>query len=162
MVYVRIKWVNIYQAIREYLAYCEKYVIIYCSKIPYRRLRKHVLNYIYCQVSQSSINSFFILKILSIYSWETQRERDAETQAEGEAGSTQGVRCGTRSRVSRITPWAKAALTRQATWDAQVLILMGGKIRWFWVLIRAGRKYIQRLKVSSTTCQLTGLKPLQD
>ena len=31
----------------------------------------------------------------------------AETQAEGEAGSMQGARCGTRSWVSRIMPWAK-------------------------------------------------------
>ena len=33
-------------------------------------------------------------------------EREAETQAEGEAGSMQGARRGTRSRISRITPWA--------------------------------------------------------
>ena len=33
------------------------------------------------------------------------REREAQTQAEGEAGSMQGARCGTRFRVSRITPW---------------------------------------------------------
>ena len=37
----------------------------------------------------------------------TQRERDAETQAEGEVDSMQGARRGTRSRDSRITPWAK-------------------------------------------------------
>ena len=30
-----------------------------------------------------------------------------ETQAEGEAGSTQGARSGTRSRDSRVTPWAE-------------------------------------------------------
>ncbi|XP_038400680.1 cyclin-dependent kinase inhibitor 3 isoform X2 [Canis lupus familiaris] len=35
-----------------------------------------------------------------------ERERGAETQAEAEAGSMQGARRGTRSRVSRITPWA--------------------------------------------------------
>ena len=35
------------------------------------------------------------------------REREAETQAEGEAGSMQGARHGTGSRVSRITPWAE-------------------------------------------------------
>ena len=35
------------------------------------------------------------------------REREAQTQAEGEAGSMQGARRGTRSWVSRITPWAK-------------------------------------------------------
>ena len=34
-------------------------------------------------------------------------EREAKTQAEGEAGSVQGARHGTRSRVSRIAPWAK-------------------------------------------------------
>ena len=33
--------------------------------------------------------------------------REAETQAEGEAGSMQGARCGTRSQDSRIAPWAK-------------------------------------------------------
>ena len=33
--------------------------------------------------------------------------REAETQAGGEAGSMQGARCGTRSRDSRITPWAE-------------------------------------------------------
>ena len=31
-------------------------------------------------------------------------EREPETQAEGEAGSTQGSQCRTRSQVSRITP----------------------------------------------------------
>ena len=35
------------------------------------------------------------------------RQREAETQAEGEAGSMQGARRGTRSRVSRITTWAE-------------------------------------------------------
>ena len=35
------------------------------------------------------------------------REREAETQAEGEAGSFQEARRGTRSRVSRTAPWAK-------------------------------------------------------
>ena len=35
------------------------------------------------------------------------RDREAETQAEGEAGSMQGARCGTRSQVSRVTPWAE-------------------------------------------------------
>ena len=34
-------------------------------------------------------------------------EKEAESQAEGEAGSTQGARCGTQSRESRITPQAK-------------------------------------------------------
>ena len=38
----------------------------------------------------------FNFKILFIYSWETQREIEAETQAEGEAGSLQGAQHGTR------------------------------------------------------------------
>ena len=37
---------------------------------------------------------------------EREREREAETQSEGEAGPKQGAQRGTRSRVSRITPWA--------------------------------------------------------
>ena len=37
----------------------------------------------------------------------TERQREAETQAEGEAGSMQGARRGIRSRVFRIAPWAK-------------------------------------------------------
>ena len=35
-------------------------------------------------------------------------EREAETQAEGEAGSMQGARRGTQSPVSRIRPWAES------------------------------------------------------
>ena len=38
---------------------------------------------------------------------ERERERGAETQAEGEARSMQRARRGTRSYVSRITPWAE-------------------------------------------------------
>ena len=40
---------------------------------------------------------------------DTEREREAMTQAEGEAGSMQGARHGTRFRVSRITPWAEGS-----------------------------------------------------
>ena len=36
-----------------------------------------------------------------------EREREAETQEEREAGSRPGAGCGTQSRESRITPWAK-------------------------------------------------------
>ena len=36
-------------------------------------------------------------------------QREAETQSEGEAGSMQAARCGTQSRVSRITPWAEGS-----------------------------------------------------
>ena len=34
-------------------------------------------------------------------------EREAETQAEGDAGSMQGARCGTRSQDPRVTPRAE-------------------------------------------------------
>ena len=61
---------------------------------------------------------FFFFKILFIYSWETQRE--AETQAEGEAGSMQGPRCGTRSRVSRITPQAKGGAKLLSHWGCPI------------------------------------------
>ena len=46
----------------------------------------------------------YLLKYL-IYLF--MRDRETETQAEGEAGSMQEARCGTRSQVSRITPWVK-------------------------------------------------------
>ena len=50
---------------------------------------------------------------------ETQRE--AETQAEGEAGSMQGAQYGTGSRVSRITPWAKGRCsTAKPPWRPSV------------------------------------------
>ena len=35
------------------------------------------------------------------------RERKAETQAEGEAGSMPGAQHGTQFQVSRIRPWAE-------------------------------------------------------
>ena len=37
---------------------------------------------------------------------DTERKREAETQAEGEVGSTQGARCRTRYWDPRIRPWA--------------------------------------------------------
>ena len=49
-----------------------------------------------------NITVIIFFKILFIYLLETQEE--AETQAEGEAGSMRGARCGTRSGDPRITP----------------------------------------------------------
>ena len=43
-------------------------------------------------------------------------QREAETQAEGEAGSLQGARCGTRSQDSKITPRAEGGATRLNHW----------------------------------------------
>ena len=39
-----------------------------------------------------------------------EREKEAETQEEGEADSMQGARRGTGLGDPRIRPWAKAAL----------------------------------------------------
>ena len=53
-----------------------------------------------------SVIFFFFLKIpLFINSLETEKE--AETQAEEEAGSLWGALCGTRSQDPRIMTWAK-------------------------------------------------------
>ena len=60
-----------------------------------------------------SVPKYVCMYFLRFYSFihetqrEREREREAETQAEGEAGSMQEARRGTRSLVSRITPWAE-------------------------------------------------------
>ena len=57
-----------------------------------------------CATQGSLFLKFFFLNLF----YDSHREREAETQAEGEAGShAPGARCGIRSRVSRIAPWAK-------------------------------------------------------
>lgn len=54
------------------------------------------------------LDLFIIFKdFIYLFMRDTHREREAETQAEGEASSMQGAQCGTRSQVSRITPWAE-------------------------------------------------------
>ena len=47
-----------------------------------------------------------------IYLFMRDLEREAETQAKGEAGSMQGTPRGTQSRVSRIRPWAEGGSKR--------------------------------------------------
>ena len=42
-----------------------------------------------------------------VYFFMRHTEREAETQAAGEAGSMQGAPCGTLFLVSRIRPWAE-------------------------------------------------------
>ena len=54
---------------------------------------------------------------------EREREREAETQAEGEAGYMQGARRGTRSRDSRITPWAEGGTKQLSHRAAQMFTL---------------------------------------
>ena len=44
-----------------------------------------------------------------IYSFMRDTERAAETQGEEEAGPMQGAQRGTRSWVSRVTPWAEGS-----------------------------------------------------
>ena len=53
----------------------------------------------------SHLSVGFFLKILFIH--ERHRERGRDTQAEGEASSTQGACHGTQSGDSRIMPWAE-------------------------------------------------------
>ena len=48
--------------------------------------------------------SFFFFFKGFIYLLMRDTQREAETQAEGEAGSSQGVRCGTQSQDPGITP----------------------------------------------------------
>ena len=52
------------------------------------------------------INFFDFLKIY-LFMRDTEKEREAETQAEEEASSMQGTRRGTWSWVFRIRPWAE-------------------------------------------------------
>ena len=56
-----------------------------------------------CPVPWHCCLFFFNFKILFIYSWEREKER----QAEGQAGSMRGAWCETRSWHSRIMPWPK-------------------------------------------------------
>ena len=53
------------------------------------------------------INEIIFLKRFFIYLFMTDTQREAETQAGGEAGSMQGAGRGTQSWVSRIMPWAE-------------------------------------------------------
>ena len=53
-------------------------------------------------------SSLFIFKgFFLLFINERHTKREAETRAEGEAGSMQGARRRTRFWVSRITPWAE-------------------------------------------------------
>ena len=53
-------------------------------------------------------NDKFLLFLKRFYPFIHERQREAETQAEGEAGSMQGPSHGTRSRDSRTTPWVES------------------------------------------------------
>ena len=42
---------------------------------------------------------FFFFNFIYLFMRDTERAREVETQAEGEAGSMQGARCGTHARL---------------------------------------------------------------
>ena len=78
------------------------------SKIPYSTAKFFSLvsisgKQLVSEAESPLLFSFFSLRFVFIYSWETHTEREAER----EAGSPQGSQCGTRSQDSRITPWAE-------------------------------------------------------
>ena len=54
----------------------------------------------------STLDSIFIFLRSYLFVHERHRERGRD-QAEGEAGSMQGARRGTRSQDPGVTPWAK-------------------------------------------------------
>ena len=49
------------------------------------------------------------------------REREAETQAEGEAGSMQGAQHGTRSQDPRIRPWTEGGAKPLSHWGCPTM-----------------------------------------
>ena len=76
------------------------------------------LDYYLC----TEILIFFLKIYLFIYDRQKEGGR-AETQAEGEAGSTPGAPCGTWPWGSRIVPWAKGRhQTAEPPRDPQILI----------------------------------------
>ena len=68
-------------------------------------------------VTESSIFLHLKLSILFFFLRFYLFMRDTEREAEGEAGFTQGARCGTRSWVSRIRPWAEGRLPAEPSRD---------------------------------------------
>ena len=58
---------------------------------------------------QGTIPIFFFFLRFYLFIHERHTQREAETQAEWEAGFTQGAQGGTQSWVSRITSWAKGS-----------------------------------------------------
>ena len=52
-----------------------------------------------------------------------ERERQTQTQAEGEVGSMQGAQHGTPSWVSRIRPWVEGGAKPLSHWAAPANVL---------------------------------------
>ena len=62
---------------------------------------------LYLMNSASMNNHMCVSFFLRFYLFIHERHRETHTQAEGEAGSLWGARCGTWSQDSRIMPWAE-------------------------------------------------------
>ncbi|XP_072585264.1 eukaryotic translation elongation factor 1 epsilon-1 isoform X1 [Vulpes vulpes] len=103
--------------VQQWLEYRVTRVDGHSNKDDIRTLLKDLNSYLEDKVYLTGYN-FTLADILLYYglhrfiilfiSGNTQRgKREAETQAEGEAGAMQGARRGTRSWVSRIRPWAE-------------------------------------------------------
>ena len=79
-----------------------------------------------------------------LFMYETQKQRDAETQAEREAGSLRGAWCRTRSQDPRIMPWAGQMLNHWATQVPHTTFLkLKGRLRqwlslWLHISINRG------------------------
>ena len=71
------------------------------SIIPPQTFKKvYCINTLYC-------GSYYYFFNFKIYLFLRDTQGEAETQAEGEAGSLQGARCRTRSQDPGVTPWAE-------------------------------------------------------
>ena len=72
--------------------------------------------------------SFLLLIIILFlkknYLFTRHTHREAETQTEGEAGSMQGARRGTRSLVSSIRPWAEGGTKSLSHLGCPIIILL--------------------------------------
>ena len=89
--------------------------------------------YIFLGEMSMHVLCHFFFFFLIIYLLVRETEREAETQAKGEAGSTQGARCGTWSRVSRITPWTEGGTKPLSHPGCPSLPFLNGLI-WFLLL----------------------------
>ena len=97
-----------------YLFYSHCYLYL-CVLIILNLLVQDIQTQI-CQLSYFCVGTFchgtiqlpvLFLKKDFIYLFMRDTQREAETQAERETGSMQEARRGTRSWVSRVTPWAE-------------------------------------------------------
>ena len=70
--------------------------------------RQTIRNLSLCIDNYKCLNSHLFIFFNDLLIYLFMRDREAETQAEGETGSRQGNWHGTGSRVSRIMPWAES------------------------------------------------------